>query len=425
MTRVTTMPITIPCAISPINAKIGIPGSKSITNRALLLASLAEGESFLENVLFSEDTCALIYALRTLGIVIEIDEERSAVSVTGCSGHYPRADVNIHCGDAGTVARFLLTACANQIGEFKFDGSVRLCERPLRDLIEVLRIQGTLISSESLPLTMNNHQALSGGNIFVPSHISSQFLSGLLMIAPYCQADVLLTTENLVSEPYIDMTCAMMRDFGVDVFRHENSWKIKVNQKYQARTYRIESDFSSASYFFAAAAVTGGKITLLNMTRENSLQGDSAFLDVLEKMGCVVESENDNITVLGPLKLKGIEVDMHHISDTMMTLAAIAPFADSPTRIFNIANTRVKESDRISAMANNLRRLNIRVNEESAALTIYPGTPSSGIIETYRDHRIAMACSLIGLKVPEIVIDDSTCVNKTFPNFFERFIGLR
>lgn len=413
------MPITILCATSPIEAKVSIPGSKSITNRALLLASLAEGESFLENVLLSDDTFTLMTALRKLGVLIELDEVNNTFTVKGCSGHFPRSQARIDCHNAGTVARFLLAVCANQIGQFEFDGSARLRERPLSDLITVLRMQGAEISSDFLPLTLSNQHRLKGGDIFIQSDISSQFLSSLLMISPYCQEEVVLTTENLVSEPYIHMTCSMMRDFGVDVFYHEKSWKINVEQKYQARTYRIESDFSSASYFAAIAAVTGGKITLLNMKRENSLQGDSAFLEILEKMGCVVQTDIQNIIIVGPAKLKGVTVDMQHISDTMMTLAAIAPFADSPTRILNIGNTRVKESDRISAMANNLRKLNIHVDEEATALTIYPGVPSSGVIEAYQDHRIAMACSLIGLKVPGIVIDDTQCVNKTFPEFFE------
>lgn len=412
------MPITIPCLSSPTNVNICIPGSKSITNRALLLASLAEGESFLENVLFSDDTDAFISALRALGVKLDVNEVRKTVTVMGGAGKFPCVSASIYCRDAGTVARFLLAACANHVGEMTFDSSVQLRKRPLRDLVNVLRAQGAIISSECFPLTMKNAQPLLGGNICVPGNVSSQFLSGLLMISPYCQTNVVLTTEHLVSEPYVAMTCAMMRDFGVDVLQEKNGWKINNNQKYQAKHYRIESDFSSASYFFAAAAVTGGRITLLNMCRENNLQGDSQFLDVLEKMGCMVESCNEGITVVGPSILKGIEVDMRHMSDTMMTLAAIAPFANSPTRIFNIGNTRVKESDRISAMANNLRRLNIRVEEERAALTIYPGTPVSGVIETYHDHRIAMACSLIGLKVPGIVIDDASCVNKTFPEFF-------
>lgn len=419
------MPITIPVAVSPIDAKIHIPGSKSITNRALLLAALAVGESFLENVLLSDDTLTFVLALRELGVAIEIDAFRHSIKVVGCSGRFPRSQATLYCKDAGTVARFLLAVCANQVGHYHFDGSPRLRERPFRDLIQVLRLQGAFVSSDTLPLIMRNQQRLHGGKIFVSSDVSSQFLSGLLMASPSFQANTVLEAEKIVSKPYIDMTCAMMRDFGIEVDADADAvWRVKAGGEYQARTYRIESDFSSASYFAAAAAVTSGKMTLFNMNRESSLQGDSAFLDVLEKMGCQIVSEGKNTMIHGPVQLKGIEVDMCHMSDTMMTLAAIAPFADSPTRIFNIGNTRVKESDRIAAMANNLRNLNIRVDETVDALTIYPGTPSSGVIKTYQDHRIAMACSLIGLKVSGIVIDDEKCVNKTFPEFFEKFMGL-
>lgn len=418
------MSFIIPCPISPVQAKIYVPGSKSITNRALLLAALAEGTSLLQNVLFSDDTLAFVAALRALGISIELDEKHHTAHVTGCSGCFPVSYARIDCHDAGTVARFLLAACANQKGEFEFDGSARLRERPSSDLIALLRAQGVHISSTSLPLTMSNQGHLHGGHLSISGNISSQFLSGLLMISPYFKADVVFTTEHLISEPYVNMTCTMMQDFGIEVFRHEKSWKIRIGKKYQAKKYRIESDFSSASYFFAAAAVTGGTVTLLEMSRENSIQGDSKFLSILEAMGCVVKSDSDGITVTGPTQLRGIEVDMQHMSDTMMTLAAIAPFAQSPTRIINIGNTRVKESDRINAMATNLRQLGVRVEEEKTALTIYPGTPSAGVIKSYQDHRIAMACSLIGLKVPGIVIDDTRCVNKTFPGFFKAFLGM-
>lgn len=412
------MSVTILPARRPIDARITIPGSKSITNRALLLAALAQGESFLENILWSDDTFALITSLRELGIFLEINEVKSTVRVLGCSGQFPSSKARIHCRDAGTVARFLLAVCATQVGEFHFEGSKRLSERPLSELVHVLRKQGASLSSESFPLILKNKLVMRGGKIFISGQVSSQFLSGLLIAAPYCENDVILRTKSLVSAPYVNMTCAMMRDFGVEVIQNKTNWKVAVDKKYHARDYCIESDFSSASYFFAAAAVTSGKITLLNMNRENTLQGDVKFLDILEKMGCIIESEAHSITVIGPSQLKGVEVDMHAISDTMMTLAAIAPFADSPTRIYNVVNTRVKESDRISAMATNLRRLNVRVEEEADGLTIYPGTPLSGVIDAYRDHRIAMACSLIGLKVPGIVIDDERCVDKTFPGFF-------
>jgi len=418
------MQLTIPRVITSVRAKVTVPGSKSITNRALLLAALAEGISVLKNVLLSDDTMTLIVALQNLGVQIELDRDHHTAKVIGCCGQFPQLFAKIDCRDAGTVARFLLAACANQTGRFELEGSARLCERPLSDLALVLQKQGARISSLSFPCVVENDQCLQGGNIFISGDISSQFLSGLLMIAPYCQSDVVLQTSVLVSEPYVDMSCNMMQSFGVKIDRDEKKWKVSVGQHYEAQNYWIESDFSTASYFFAAAAVTGGEITILNMQRENSLQGDSKFLDILEKMGCCVVSNHEGITVKGPVQLKGIVADMQHISDTMMTLAAIAPFADSPTRILNIGNARVKESDRIAAMSTNLRSLGIRVDEEASALTIYPGTPASGVINCYQDHRVAMACSLIGLKVSGIIIDDARCVSKTFPEFFEVFLGM-
>jgi 3-phosphoshikimate 1-carboxyvinyltransferase len=418
------MSIVIPCVEKPIQARVKIPGSKSVTNRAILLASLADGDSLLQNVLFSDDTETFIHALSQLGVEIAADRDQLTVNIVGCSGRFPRAKAAIDCRDAGTVARFLLAACANQVGEYRFDGSLRLRQRPLHHLVEVLRKQGAALSARALPLIIHNTDRLQGGGIFIPSNISSQFLSGLLMIAPYFQIDTMLETKKIVSEPYIEMTCAMMHDFGVDVFRHEKTWRIKSGQKYQAKNYLIESDFSSASYFAAAAAVTTGEVVLLNMSPEKSIQGDKRFLDVLQQMGCLIQASAQCLTVVGPQQLKGVTVDMQDFSDTMMTLAAIAPFADSPTHIVNIANTRVKECDRIAAMVYNLRELGIRVDEEKTALTIYPGIPRAGIVNTYQDHRIAMACSLIGLKVPGIVIDDVGCVSKTFPDFFNMFIGM-
>lgn len=433
-----------------------IPGSKSITNRALLLSALAEGQSVLRNVLFSEDTRAMMRALQTLGMKLSIDEAKKEIAVWGCAGVFPNTVAHIHCQDAGTVARFLLVACANQAGCVDFDGNPRLRERPLGGLLTVLRAQGAEISADSLPLRVTNTHALFGGEIFVSGDVSSQFLSGLLMMATYFQQDTVLMTENLVSRPYVEMTCAMMQAFGVQVHQRERSfdgmlrdqasmplrslpsmvrtslshaietscvscWCICSAQQYQARDYWIESDFSSASYFFAAAAITGKKIILRDMFVENSLQGDSAFLNVLEKMGCVVEIHDGDIAVMGPKKLRGIEVDMRHMSDVMMTLAAIAPFADSPTRIINVGNTRVKESDRIHVMVENLRQLDVRVDEEISALTIYPSVPKAGLVRSYNDHRIAMAFAVLGLRVPGVIIDDVACVSKTFPGFFEVF----
>lgn len=413
------MSIMIPHINRPILTKIQIPGSKSITNRALLIAALALGESNLENVLFSDDTWALIEALKSLGINLKIDELNFKVKIKGAGGPFPLSHAKIDCHESGTVSRFLLAACANQSGQFLFDGGPRLRQRPFADLVHALSQQGAELSQDHFPLTVKNTQPLKGGEIFISGQISSQFLSGLLMISPYCQSDLTLRTADLVSKPYVDMTCALMREFGVSVSSDEKEWHIKAHQHYQARNYFIESDFSSASYFFAAAAITGGKVTVMNLSRKESIQGDKQFLDVLEKMGCIVEENKQGLTVIGPSFLRGVNVDMRDFSDSMMTLAAIAPFALSPTRISHIANTRLKECDRISAMVYNLGQLGVRVDEEADALTIYPSSPHAGRINPYNDHRIAMAFAIMGLKVEGIIIDQEQCVNKTFPDFFE------
>ncbi|MCD8525259.1 MAG: 3-phosphoshikimate 1-carboxyvinyltransferase [Gammaproteobacteria bacterium] len=405
----------------PVSRTISIPGSKSITNRCLLLAALAKGNSCLHNVLLSDDTDALMKNLSRLGVSLAIDRANHSVRIQGVEGIFPQKSTYLDCHDSGTVLRFLLPACGNQDGEFYFHGSSQLQKRPIQQLLDVLIQQGACISDQRLPLKINNTQRLRGGKITIFGGTSSQFLSGLLMSAPYYQQDSVFKTHDLVSEPYIRMTCAMMRQFGVFIDqRSDKTWHVRSAQTYLARNYWIEPDFSSASYFFAAAAVTNSTITILNLSRRKSLQGDKAFLDILEKMGCTIIDDENNIRVIGPKQLQGVDADMRDCSDTMMTLAAIAPFAQSPTRISNIGHVRVKESDRITAIVANLRALNIHVEEEETAITIYPSTPRGTTISSYHDHRIAMACSIIGLKVPNIIIQDPECISKTFPNFFEK-----
>lgn len=409
---------------SPINAIVNLPGSKSITNRALLLAALAQGESKLNNFLYCEDTVAFMQALESLGIKISYHQGKSECLIQGCSGIFPNFKTKVWCQDSGLAARFLLAACANQEnGEYLFDGTERLRERPLGDLISVLEQQGANFSSLSMPLNISGKK-LIGKHIFVPGDVSSQFLSALLIIAPYMQNSVSIETESLISQPYINLTCQMMKSFGVNVQvdNKNTQWKVISEQKYLGTDYVIEPDLSGASYFFAAAAVTGGSITVKNLDRENCLQGDIRFLDVLEKMGCVIYQEGSHIKIQGPEKLGGIDqVDMGDISDTMMSLAAIAPFASSPTLITNIANTRLKESDRIHAMVTNLNNLNIKTEQGDDWLKIYPGEPNPGVINSFNDHRIAMSCALLGLKASGIEINNPGCVAKTFPDFFERF----
>jgi len=410
---------TIQPAAHPIHTVLTLPGSKSITNRALILSALARGESILNGVLHSEDTTACIHSLKALKIDIEHDLARAQCRIKGEGGNFPAKRAQIWCQDSGTTVRFLLAACAAaKEGTYHFSGTPQLQARPLESLVKVLQEQGAEIDSTQLPLTLNSNR-LAGGNIFIRGNESSQFISALLMIAPHAQKPVTLTTESLVSSPYVTLTMQMMKEFGLTVsIKNDSTFLIQAPDFYTAHpSYSIEPDLSTASYFFAAAAVTHGKITINNIDKSTCKQGDIVFLDVLNKMGCHIEYGKHSVTVQGTPHLKGQTVDMSSISDTMMTLACIAPFADSPTTITHIGHVRYKESDRIAAIVNNLRQLGIETQSDDHHITIFPGIPKPGKIESYADHRIAMSFSLIGLRIPGILINGMECVSKTCPEF--------
>lgn len=408
---------------APIHAKVTIPGSKSITNRALLLAALADGVSELSDILLSDDTLAFIEALRALGISIQLDTAARSCIVAGNHGQFPKTEAAIWCHSAGTVARFLTAACAASPGQYYFDATPQLRQRPLDPLLQLLVLQGAKIQPEhatQLPFTLVGCDRLHGGEIEITDETSSQFLSALLMIAPYAKSSVIISTPGAPRRSYIDMTCAMMGEFGVLVRRmHYSRFSVPVPQCYHARDYTVEADFSTASYFFAAAAVTGGSIAIPGMKRADSIQGDVAFLSVLEEMGCFVNETSEDLVLQGPTQLQGVDVNMEDFSDTFMTLAALAPFAATPTTIRHIGHTRLQESNRISAMCRGLQAMQIQVEEGQDWITIYPGEPKAAEVDSHQDHRIAMAFSIIGLRVPGVVIDGAECVTKTCPEFFE------
>ncbi|MHB8627109.1 MAG: 3-phosphoshikimate 1-carboxyvinyltransferase [Aggregatilineales bacterium] len=412
----------------PVQATICVPGSKSITNRALLLAALAEGNSTIENALVSEDSQHFVECLRQLGFAVQqIDHDPATATfiVHGRGGHIPAREADLFVGNSGTTARFLTAAVCLGIGTYRIDGIPRMRERPIAPLVEALRQLGVQIDTdgERFPLTI--HAAgLRGGTATLDAGDSSQFLSALLMASPCAELPVTIErTGALVSEPYIDTTLRMMTQFGLNVAREgERCFHVPVG-RYRAQTYTVEPDASNASYFFAAAAVTAGVVTVPYLTRD-SLQGDVHFLDVLERMGCVVEYKADGVTVRGPEHLRGVDADMNAISDTAQTLAAIAPYADGPVAIRNIAHVRHKETDRIAALVTELRRLGVAVDEFPDGLTITPGPLHAGTVETYNDHRMAMAFSVTGLRTAGIVIANPSCTQKTFPDFFERFAAL-
>lgn len=411
----------------PLRATVSPPGSKSITNRALVCAALASGSSWLSGVLDSEDTRVMIQALRRIGIAIDQDLEKRILRVFGCSGKIPSAGADLYAANSGTTIRFLTALLTLGQGTFRLDGTARMRQRPIGDMLDALEQLGANVVSEEqsgCPPVILRAAGLRGGRACIRGNVSSQFLSGLLMVAPYSVEGVEVEVEGeLVSQPYVRMTLAVMESFGVQVESDGlNRFRISSGGEYRPRQYAIEPDASAASYFFGAAAVTGGEITVLGLSRE-SLQGDVALVDELARMGCEVRHETDRITVVGR-PLHGIEVNMNAISDTVPTLAAVALFAKGPTTIRGVEHIRHKETDRIHAVATELRKVGAQVEEFTDGLRITPGTLHGAGIDTYDDHRMAMSMALVGLQVPGIVIHDPDCTHKTYPAFFQDLAAL-
>ena len=411
-----------------LRAAVCVPGSKSLTNRALLVSALAQGRTTLTNALFSDDSGYFAKALEDLGFEVHSDQGTATFTLSGLGGRIPVDRATLFVGNAGTAARFLTALLTLGNGIFVVDGDARMRQRPIRDLIEALTQLGADVTSPTgcLPVQVIA-SGLPGGAGSISGNVSSQFLSGLLMVAPYAQSKIELKVEHgLNSRPYIDMTLAVMSDFGVEVSREGYERFVIHNSRYQPReTYAIESDASAASYFFAAPAILGGKVRVENISRR-SRQGDIAFLDILHQMGCEVTEGPDYIEVTASDRLRGVDVDMRDISDTAQTLAVIAPFASSPTRIRGIDFIRAKETDRINAVCAELTRLGVGVQEHPDGMTIQPcGSIRSACVRTYNDHRMAMAFALIGLRATGVSIENPGCVSKTFPNYFEMLEKLR
>ncbi|QIJ65853.1 3-phosphoshikimate 1-carboxyvinyltransferase [Streptomyces sp. JB150] len=414
---------------APLPRTARIPGSKSLTNRALLLAAAAPGTSRLWAPLVSDDTLAFRTALTDLGLTVDAGPEDAYWDVTGTGrGPAGQAAARVWCADAGTAARFLPPFAATGDGTFRFDGSAQLRARPLRPLLDALGELGATVRAaeegraapDALPFEVTA-AGLDGGRIVVDSGMSSQYLSGLLMAAPLMRQGLEADARSLVSRPYVDMTLALMRRYGAQVETSADRIRV-LPGRYRPTDLAIEPDASTASYFFAAAAVTGRAVTVPGLGT-GSLQGDLRFVDVLAKTGARVSVGAGATTVSGGGPLRGgFDVDMGEISDTFMTLAAIAPLADAPVTIRGIGHARLKESDRIEAMAANLRACGIRVEEGADRITVHPGRPAPARIACRRDHRIAMSFSVLALGsgVP-LELDDPGCVAKTFPGFHAEF----
>lgn len=406
----------------PLNATVNVPGSKSITNRALLVASLADGETNLTNALFSDDSLYFASALRTLGFDVQLNKDDSVISVKGRCGEIPAKQAALLVGNAGTAARFLTAFLTLGNGDYLLDGDARMRERPIEDLVSALSQLGAkLAASAGCPPVRITASGLPGGQATLTGDISSQFLSAILMVAPYAAQPVLIElSTRLNSRPYVDLTLAVMRDFGIGVERDGyERFTIKAGRYHGRASYAIEPDASAASYFFAAAAICDGSVRVRGLTRL-SAQGDIGFTDVLQEMGCAVSDGKDHMEATGCSPLRGIDVDLSDRPDTAQTLAALAPFASTATRIRGIASARRKETDRVHATCTELARLGVRVEEHADGMTIHPcQTLRPAAVQTYNDHRMAMAFSLIGLRVPGVSIENPSCVSKTFPGYFD------
>ncbi|WP_344610416.1 3-phosphoshikimate 1-carboxyvinyltransferase [Dactylosporangium salmoneum] len=401
---------------TPPDATLRPPGSKSITNRALIVAAMAPGRSTLTGMLFADDTYAMLDTVRALGATLTVDEAARTVLVDGVDPRTATGEVRIDARKSGATSRFVLPAAALRPARGIVDGSPQLRARPFGPLIDAVRELGAAVEDLGQPgyLPVAVTGPVAGGKVALPGHISSQYLSGLLMAGPL-MADGLSVelTSPLVSVPYVEMTAAVMAAFGVTV----EGLSVRP-QSYRATAYDIEPDASAASYPLAAAAITGGRVTVEGLGT-HSLQGDVRFADLLEQMGARVERTADHITVTGTGRLRGIDVDMADISDTAQTLAAVAVFADSPTRVTGIGFIRRKETDRLAAVVTELRRAGIDAVEDEDGFTIHPGTPAPTVFDTYEDHRMAMSLALVGLRAPGIEIRDPGCVAKTYPAYFE------
>jgi 3-phosphoshikimate 1-carboxyvinyltransferase len=405
----------------PVDATIRPPGSKSYTNRALLLAGLASGTSTLRGALFSDDTQHMARGLAALGLAVRADEAARSFTVTGGGGSIPAARAAVFVGNSGTTARFLAPMMALGRGVYLLDGDEAMRARPIQPLLDAMNALGARVHSVygngCLPIRIEG-SAFDGGAARMAGSVSSQFFTALLMVGPRLRRGMVLDVDGeLVSKPYLDVTEQAMKAFGATMKRHEFRRFEVAAGGYSGTDYEVEPDASAASYFFAAAAVTRGKVVVEGLG-SRSLQGDLGFVRLLEKMGCRVRQTATETEVVGADKLAGIEADMSSMSDTAQTLAAIAPFADSPTRITGIGFIRRKETNRIAAVVTELQKLGIRAEEENDGFVVHPGRPRPGRVATYDDHRMAMSFSILGLGAHGIDILNPECVSKTFPDYF-------
>ena len=429
----TTYPPSI--SITPkakIDETLDVPGSKSLTNRAFVVASLADGISTLRGGLIAEDSEVMIKALNALGLIVEgpvISNQGTTFTVHGRGGNIPKNQAELDLRLSGTSIRFLTAMVALGQGKYKLDGNERMRQRPIQDLLGSLEKLGVKLGTEfetGCPPVVVEANGMKGGVTSVAGDRSSQFLSGLLMSAPYAKESVTIhVTGELQSKPFIDMTLKLMGDFGVSVERNGYASFTIHPQVYKARDYLIEGDAMAAGYFWAAAAITGGRVKVTNVGL-TSVQGDKRLASVLEEMGCKVTWTDTTCEVVGTQNLKGGTFDLNDMPDQAQTLAVVGLFASSPVRIENVWNMRIKETDRLAALNVELTKFGAKVEEGQDYIVVHPlkNYPQSVDVATYGDHRMAMAFALAGLRIPNITIQDPACVAKTFPEFFDVLTAL-
>lgn len=426
MTRPDPLPI-VPVG-APLDATVRVPGSKSVTNRALVCAALAEGTSVLEGALFADDTDAMVGVLRALGLAIRADGDAARLEIDGCGGRVPATDAVLHTRQSGTTSRFTVALLAAGEGRYRVEAHPQMQARPMDASFAALGQLGASVDADRpghLPATITA-PATPGAVASLPGDASSQFLSGLLLVGPCLPGGLRLElTTELVSRPYVDLTLAVMAAFGARVDRPDDATFVVAPTGYRARTYAVEPDASAASYPLAAAAICGGRVTVEGLG-DAALQGDAGFADLLGAMGATVARTATSTTVTAERgTLRGGRFDLTHVSDTAQTLAVVAPFAAEPVTIEGIGFIRRKEIDRIAAVATELGRCGVGVAVDDDGWTIRPGAPHGAVVETYDDHRMAMSFALLGLVTEGIAIAGPGCVAKTFPGYWDLLDGLR
>jgi 3-phosphoshikimate 1-carboxyvinyltransferase len=419
--------IEIQPALRPLHARIALPGSKSITNRALLLAAMASGRSTIESALLSDDTRYMTAALRALGFRIEVDEAARRITVDGLGGAIPASSADLFVGGAGTAMRFIVGFLTLGQGRYRIDGNQRMRQRPIGPLLDAMQQLGATVYDERdnrcPPVIVETRGTFGGGETTIDARESSQFVSAMLMPAALWPRGLKLRVIGDTARPFIEMTLRLMAEWGVRGEIRGDLIVVPGGQTFRAGRFVVEPDASAAGYFAAAAALCGGDVTIEGL-RPDSVQGDIGFFNVLEKMGATIAWSDEGVVVSGTGSLRGVDIAMNAMPDMAATLAAIAPFASSPTRIREVGFIRFHESDRLRAIATELRRLGATVEDFNDGIAIEPSRLAPAAVETYDDHRIAMSFAITGLRLPGVKIRNPACVSKTFPDFFERLARL-